>query len=416
MKYTSVRRWLEEHTLIEPSLLNGAGVEAMVADRISATGRGEAGYIVELARSSEEVDRLIAEIAVPETWLFRYPRSYDLLLQFFERRLTEGAARLRAISVGCATGQEPYCIAMTALKAGWPMDRISIEGFDRNRDFLRVAAAGVYGASSIRTELPVWAVSYLRQSGDRVEIDPTVRAMVRFTRADVAELGAAALSGVGPCDVIFCRNLLIYLNSAARERLIDALRAELAPGGLVFVGHAEQLMRGSASLRPVDAPHAFALEVAEPREALPVPVVTVPSPTVRPLISASRAGAPPARPSSAPPRPAPVQPAEDSIEDARDLADAGRARDAEEMIRRIIVRRGPSAAAMELLGIIRLSLNDSPGAKRYFEQAVYLDPARSASLLQLALISERAGETVRATAYWDRARRATSRADQEKRS
>jgi chemotaxis protein methyltransferase WspC len=406
MTHSSVRRWLEEHTPIEPSLLGSAGLEPLVAERLRAFGDSEVAYIAELARSPEEVDRLIAGIAVPETWLFRYPRSYDLLLQILERRLAAGASSLRMLSIGCATGQEPYCVAMTALHAGWPADRVSVEGIDRNDGFLRAARLGVYGASSVRTEIPAWAVPFLRRSGDTIAIDPTVRAVVRFTRADVTHPGA--LPDVGPYDAVFCRNVLIYLNAAARERLLDSICAALAPDGLLFVGHAEQLMRGAPALRPAAAPHAFALErfdrasVAAPESpAHRAAAQRPPAPHDRRRTVPTAAAAPPAD------RPIAIPPPEDSVEEACHIADSGRMREAEVMVRTIIAERGPSAPAMELLGMIRMSMNDTDGAKRLFEQAVYLEPARAASLLQLALISERSGEARRAAIYWDRARRAS---------
>ncbi len=411
MNHLSVRRWLEANSCIEPSLLEGAGLESLVAERLSAFGGGEPEYLAELARSPEELDRLIAGIAVPETWLFRYPRSFDLLLEFLERRRATGASTVRMLSVGCATGQEPYCMAMTALHAGWPIDRVSITGVDRNSAFLATAAAGVYGAASVRTEIPAWAVSFLRRSGDTVEVNPAVRAMVRFTRADVT--GPAALRGLGPCDVIFCRNVLIYLNDAARQRLLESIGAELAAGGLVFVGHAEQVVRVAAPLRAVVAPHAFALERAD---APPPTVARTPPSNARPTRTPAvrvQAAVPPSPAAAPSARPSPPSPAVQSLEDARLLADSGRTGDAETMIRAIIARVGPSAPAMELLGMIRMSFNDSAGAKRLFEQAVYLEPDRSASLLQLALLSERSGDARRATAYWERARRASSDGRQE---
>jgi Tfp pilus assembly protein PilF len=88
-------------------------------------------------------------------------------------------------------------------------------------------------------------------------------------------------------------------------------------------------------------------------------------------------------------------------------------RESEAMIRSIMTRRGPSAPALELLGIIRLAADDATEAKRLFEQAVYLEPARSASLLQLAMLSERANDLQRASTYWERARRAAAHVAQE---
>lgn len=414
MNYASVRDWLQEHTLIEPSLLEGPGLETLIAERIATFGGGEPAYVAELARSPDEIDRLIAGIAVPETWLFRYPRSYELLLGFLERRLAAGAASLRMLSIGCATGQEAYCLGMTALHAGWSAERVRIEGIDRNGEFLRTAEIAEYSATSVRAEIPDWGVRYLIRTGDRITIDPSVRGVVRFARGDITN--PAVLRGTGPFDVVFCRNVMIYLNATARERLLDSICAELDLGALLFVGHAEQLLCGAMPLRPVNAPHSFALERCDGARAEAEPRAT----------AGRRAGLPttpgPRKPELAAPAPSSPpglgqgKPPEASLDDARDLADSGRVQEAESMIRAIIARRGPSATALELLGQIRLAVNDISGAKRFFEQAVYLDPHRSASLLQLALISERSGEAVRAATYWDRARRAAVAHEQERRS
>jgi chemotaxis protein methyltransferase WspC len=411
MTHIAVRRWLEEHALVEPSLLDNAGIDTVVAERIAAFGGSEPAYIEALARSPDEVDLLMAGIAVPETWLFRYRHSYDLLLEVLERRRASGQPMLRMLSIGCATGQEPYCMAMTALQAGWPAERVSVEGLDRNSGFLRTAAMGEYGPSSIRSDIPAWAVPFLQRHGEAIAIATPVRDLVRFTKADVTD--PVSLRGAGPFHVIFCRNLLIYLNAHARSSLLDSICAELAPEGLLFVGHAEQVMRGRSPLRLVASPHAFALEKYESVSLPEAPPVSASRSPARPVPPQGRRAAPALPKPPAVLRPDPLPTSEDSLEVARGLADAGRMEDAEAMIRAVIARSGPSADANELLGMIRLSVNDTPGAKRLFEQVVYLDPARATSLLQLAIISERAGEKRRADAYWDRARRTSAAAPQE---
>jgi chemotaxis protein methyltransferase WspC len=411
MRYAAVRRWLEEHALVEPSLLDSSAMDPLVAERLAVFGAGEAAYVEALARLPDEVELLMAGIAVPETWLFRYRRSFDLLLEFLERRLAAGDAALRMLSVGCATGQEPYCMAMTALQAGWPPDRVTVEGLDRNREFLATAAAGEYSALSIRGEIPAWAVPLLECRGDTVAIARAVRGLVRFSRADITD--PAALRGTGPFQVIFCRNVLIYLNARARSTLLDSVCAELVPDGLLFVGHAEQMIRGSSPLRVVEASHAFALGK---QGSGPVP--ETPAPAVGRLPTRSVASSVPltppvARASDAVPAPAARNEREESVQTARDLADEGRAAEGEAMVRSVIARRGLSADAVELLAMIRMSVNDTAGAKRLFEQAVYLEPSRSTSLLQLAIISERSGDTRRAASYWERARRASTGAKAE---
>jgi chemotaxis protein methyltransferase WspC len=312
-------------------------------------------------------------------------------------------------------------MAMCALHAGWPAEQVQVEALDRSREFLRIAEHAEYGPASIRTEIPAWAMSYLRHDGQCVGIDPMVRGMVRFRPVDVSQ--TTALSGAAKFDVIFCRNVLIYLNAAVRERLLDAIGASLADDGMLFVGHAEQMIRSTKrthAFRPVSISHSFALErvaggvpdverspdivintdrrikAAGPRKSVSV---DVPTPVKRsPQLS-----------------PAMDTPREDTLEDARALADAGHTHEVEPMVRSIIARRGPSAQAFELLGMIRMTENDADGARRLFEQAVYLEPNRSTSLLQLAMISERAGDNSRAATLWDRARRASSPAGREAR-
>ncbi len=409
MTADDVRRWLLEHTPLEPGLLQGAGFETLVAERASAAPGGESAYLGTLGSSPDEVDRLVAGIAVPETWLFRYPHSFALLVEFLERRLAAGATFLRMLSAGCATGQEPWCMAMAALRAGWPVERISVGGLDRNREFLRLAAAAEYGAASIRSEIPAWAMSFLQRSGQTIGIDPAVRSVVWFRQADIVE--PAALLAAAPCDVIFCRNVLIYLNAVSRRTLLDSIAATLSAGGLLFTGHAEQVIASGPRLRPVPAPHAFVLERIDGAAI---------EPAARAMSGAARrrkvAAPAQARPSAAA-HTAPTEPAaEATLNDARDLAGAGRLQDGEAMIRSIIARDGPSAAALELLGMIRMAAEDVPGARRLFEQAVYLEPARSTSLLQLAMIFERSGDTQRAAMLWERARRAADAGTGEGRS
>ena len=96
-----VRAWLMGHTPLEPALLEGAGFESMVYERVaSAAGGDEAAYLDVLRRSPGEVERLIAGVAVAETWLFRYPRSFDLLVEVVcadRRALLDVTNRIRGL-------------------------------------------------------------------------------------------------------------------------------------------------------------------------------------------------------------------------------------------------------------------------------------------------------------------------------
>ena len=409
MMYATLRQWLVDRTALEPSLLEGAGFESMVAERIGTCGGTERAYIAHLDASPEEIDRLIAGIAVPETWLFRYPRSYEVLVDFARLLRSRGAPSISMMSVGCATGQEAYCMAMSALHAGWPAEQIVIDGIDRNQRFLGIASRAEYGGGSIRSEVPPWAMPFLHRRGDAIAIDPVVRSIVRFTAADATD--SSAIRGGGPRDVIFCRNLLIYLNAPARERLLGSICETLVPGGLLFTGHAEQIVRGCASLRPMPEPHAFALARVAPDALSPPPPRVARDIASRPSVASAPPAVPRPRHIAAPPT-APIR----TLDDARALADSGRAGDAEALIQSILKQGGPTAPAFELLGTLRMAQEDHLGARRCFEQAVYLDPHRATSLLQLAVIAERSGNKERAAALWGRARRAAELAEREART
>jgi chemotaxis protein methyltransferase WspC len=407
MTFASVRQFLVEHTALEPTLLEGAGFEMQVAERVASIGGDESRYVMALRDSQQELDRLIAGIAVPETWLFRYLRSYDVLADALRRRLATGATTLRLLSLGCATGQEPYCMAMTALHAGWPAPRIRIDAVDRNEEFLRTAVAGVYGPSSIRTEIPAWAMAFISHHGAQIEIDASVRVLVRFRRADLMD--ARSWRDESAYDVIFCRNVLIYLSATARTQLLDSIVATLTRDGMLFVGHAEHGLR-LPTLRTVTAPHAFAFERGEaaarpssPALASPVARTAAPHPAPRSSDNATTTTTTTTR-------------REPTIDDARTLADAGRTAECEAVLRACLPAADRRRKIFELLGLVQLNQPDRARSKRCFEQALYLEPARVVALMQLALIHEREGDASRATLLWERAQRATAAPAQERHS
>lgn len=413
MRYPSIQRWLLENTPLEPALLDGPGFESLLDHRLAFLEVDEPGYL-DLLSTTGEPAHLLAGIAVPETWFFRYPHSYRFLEEFLRARLASGRRSLAMASIGCATGEEPFTMAMIALHSGWPPESVSITAIDANPIALNRAADPRYAASSFRSEIPAWAADFLIHEESGVSIVPRVRAMVRFHQVDAMSLATPA--GFSAFDVIFCRNLLIYLKPAARAVLLDRVYGALVDDGLLFVGHAETLLCARPGLRPLTAEHTFCLQrcdhvpTPEPMRAAPMPAMA--PPTIRagrdirrslnqPL-PVSRYPTSPREPGVARPESIPT------IDDARRLADAGQNDQCERILRSLLQRGGPTPEALELLGLIRLSAGDTAEARTCFEQAVYLDPARTASILQLAMIYEKRGDQRRADVYWTRARRIAS--------
>ncbi|MGH7245218.1 MAG: CheR family methyltransferase [Phycisphaerales bacterium] len=405
MTYPLIRRWLSDRMALDSALLTGAAFDGLVQERLRELGcENEHAYLSELERSGDEGERLAASIAVPETWFFRYPSSFALLVEHLAGLLGK-ASRLRMLSVGCASGEEAYGMAMAALHAGWASDRVRIDAIDRSGVSLERAKAARYGAFSLRHELPSWAIEFLRHEGTEIAIDERVRGMVRFRLGDILERGVIAEGG--PYEVVFCRNVMIYLSADARRRLLGSISENLSEGGLFFVGHAEQLLATGATRKRLDRPHAFALERTIGNTQAPVEVrQPLKMPERVPVAAALPKAAVGIAPKAIHASQETERDAVKDLDDARDLADAGKNHESEELIRSILARKGPTAAALELLGTLRRAANDTAGAKTAFEQALYLEPSRATSLVQLALIYEGAGDRVKAERMWERLKRA----------
>lgn len=157
---------------------------------------------------------------------------------------TNPSRSLRIWSAGCATGEEPYSIAMTAADVlGEDMGRMDagILATDISVAALSAAREGVYPEAKLR-DLPR---SYLQrffvpnQNGSWA-VSPEIRKLVLFKKLN---LMTERFPFKGDFDVIFCRNVMIYFDNDSRERLVRSLYAATKPGGYLFIGHSESLRR-----------------------------------------------------------------------------------------------------------------------------------------------------------------------------
>ena len=148
--------------------------------------------------------------------------------------------RIRIWSAACATGEEPYTIAIAALEelGGAAPARVQILASDISTRALAAARAGIYHADRCEGIPDALASRYLlRGSQGRRKVKDAVRRMVDFQRINLIE----PFDRLGTFQTIFCRNVMIYFDGPTRESLVNRLAAVLAPGGWLFTGHAESL-------------------------------------------------------------------------------------------------------------------------------------------------------------------------------
>jgi len=247
-------------------------VDARATARIALLGCSPGEYLALLdsGRGAGELAELIEAVRVGESRLFRHRPQVDTLAEVVAPALhARGRRAIRVWSAGCAAGEEPYTLAMVLARA-LPDCSISIVATDLSAEALAQAAAATYPRAALHHVPDAYRDRFVLD-GDVVRVAPEITALVRFERANL-------LDGAVPrgCDLVWCRNVLIYFTAEARRRVIDRLVSATVPGGFVFVGYSESL-RDIAELEGVRANDAVyyvrrgAEATTRPRRPTPVP-------------------------------------------------------------------------------------------------------------------------------------------------
>jgi chemotaxis protein methyltransferase CheR len=191
-----------------------------------------------------ELQVLIPELTVPETYFFRNIDQFRAFANVAlpEARAARGSIRkLSILSAGCASGEEPYSLAMVVRERG--ADRgwdVAIRALDVNPAVLAKAARGRYSGWALRETPADSQQRWFRSVGREFELEETIRTAVTFQEVNLARENAD-LWAPEFYDVIFCRNVLMYFAPAHAEALVARLTRSLALGGHLFLGHAETL-------------------------------------------------------------------------------------------------------------------------------------------------------------------------------
>jgi chemotaxis methyl-accepting protein methylase len=226
-----------------------------------ARGQTPARFAASLAGDPGAFQEVLDCVTVQETEFFRQPDQFAALA----REVLPGLEGPVVVwSAGCANGQEAYSLAMELAASGVP--DWQVVATDISATAVARARAGRYSAAEL-TGLPAAHRRWLRPAGDQWEVDPVLRRRVRVERAN---LTARFPVDPGRCQVVFCRNVLIYLSRTVTESFLDRLAGWLAPGGLVFLGYSEAVLAPTPRLRVQRLGPTYALQVA-PGEGFGIP-------------------------------------------------------------------------------------------------------------------------------------------------
>jgi chemotaxis protein methyltransferase CheR len=234
-------------------------IESRLGELARSTGCKSFQELAHKARYNRDRDlqgRIVDAITTQETLFFRdnspfEALQYRILPDLIDgRKGTAAAKRLRFWSAACSTGQEPYSIAMALSEmlpdlATWD---IQILATDISDAAIKQASLGRYARHEIQRGLPPRMLAkYFHEQPDGWKVKDQLRGMISYQRRNLHE----PFLGIGPFDVIFCRNVAIYFDAAKRRDLFLRLADRLTPDGCLFVGASESLL----DLGPRFIPH-----------------------------------------------------------------------------------------------------------------------------------------------------------------
>ncbi|HKS88791.1 MAG TPA: CheR family methyltransferase, partial [Stellaceae bacterium] len=253
-------------------------------DRLAATGWRHREWGVVASR-----------LTIGETCFFRNAASFEalkahVLEPLIAERRRQGCRMLSLLSAGCASGEEAYSLAilidrLIPDREDW---LIRIFATDINPAAMAAARAGIYRAWSLREVPPQVRQLYFVRRGTRFEIAGNIRDRVSVAPFNLAAVDDDSALGLAGFDLILCRNVLMYLLPAARQRAVRRLAAALAPSGWLMTAPAEAVPELFAPLSSVVCGDAMLFRAEPPSASLgprakqPLPAAAPASPAAGP--------------------------------------------------------------------------------------------------------------------------------------
>ena len=409
--YRDIEKFLSETFGFDPESIGRKNITDAVNSRMRISMVHDMHHYLKMLESHpEELEKLVEQVVVPETWFFRDRESFNFLKKHIEKtgHSSSPVKTLRILSVPCSTGEEPYSIAMALLETGLSPERFHIDAVDINQKAIGIAKRAVYGKGSFRGEDRGYQNRYFTPVEERFKLDPAISGLVHFYRDNFVQ--HYALRNHEPYQCIFCKNLLIYLTDDARKEVFASLDRLLAPEGVIFTGHSEMMSFLQYGYSPVKHSRSFACRKAGNAEKIESVIsapslsavtanVAAPAVTVSPAETRHGSTAHRRREAAAP---------DAVLARVRALADRGDLKEALKLCGQFLKEHSGNKEAYYLMGLINLALDSFAGAEDFFQKALYLDPCYYEALLHMRLLYEKRDDQARALIIEERIRRVNS--------
>ena len=419
MVHTDIEELLSTRLGFDIETIGAGAVATMVKRAMEHAGFSDPKAYAWFIRNEPEAwERFVDHVVVGETWFFRDVGPFELAADSIRGHAAAGMSRpVRILSCPCSTGEEPYSLVLSILHTGASASSFFVNAVDISRRSLEIARAGVYSTRSFRGSFPWDREAHFERGESEAEwrVGEMARSCVRFQQGNITS--PDFLTEEPPYDIVFCRNLLIYLHTEARLVAMAALRRLVADTGVLVLGHAETPFAREHGFKPTGPSGAFAFVksgkgftpnrgMAENRNSPPgVPRESLRAPAVKPVISAARvAPAAPVTPISESGSRSQV-PERSLLEVASQLGDSGQLHSSLQMCSEYLQKVPGSSEGYFLLGVLHDALGHTDLAVSSFKKVLYLEPNHLEALLCLALKQEARGDISGAELLRARARR-----------
>ena len=239
-------RFLQEHVYSQAGIVLEADKHYLFESRLTPIvrqlGLGSINDLCALLQATREPEvgrRVVEAMTTNETYFFRDPAHYEAIRTVLLPRLKEDrrdTRKLRFWSAAASTGQEAYSLAMLLLDDVLSDWNIQILGTDFSSQVLERARSGKYQQIEVNRGLPAsLLVKYFRRSGVDWQLSEQVRRMARFETIDLRK----SMRALGPFELVFCRNVLIYFDAGTRKEILKELHGTLFRGGWLLLGGVE---------------------------------------------------------------------------------------------------------------------------------------------------------------------------------
>lgn len=257
MAFVKIKALLKETIGLSPESIGDSSIERAINHRKDILDISHANtYLSLLTKDKNELEELVEEVVVPETWFFRNLVPFESLSECLKDSNQSNTYPIKILSLPCSSGEEPYSIAITLLEAGLVEGDFQIDALDISKRALRKARRAIYGKHSFRETGGIDIEKYFRKTRSGKQLLPIVRDRVNFIQSNILKDFIAPEPEY--YDVIFCRNLLIYFDRKTQQEALDKIHFMLKPGGTLFVGHAETSEVERKLFSKIKIPKSFA--------------------------------------------------------------------------------------------------------------------------------------------------------------